>query len=33
MQALSETLNLEKYPEKAGICQKKSIVYVCMQMK
>ena len=33
MQALSETLNLEKYPEKAEICQKKSIVYVCMQMK
>lgn len=33
MQALSETLNLEKYPEKSRICQKKSIVYVCMQMK
>lgn len=33
MQALSETLNLEEYPEKAEICQKKSIVYVCMQMK
>lgn len=32
MQALSETLNLE-YPEKARICLKRSIVYVCMRMK
>lgn len=33
MQALSETLNLEKYPEKARICLKRFIVYVCMRMK
>ena len=33
MQALSETLNLEKYPEKARIYLKRFIVYVCMRMK
>ena len=33
IQALSETLHLKEYPEKARICLKRFIVYVCMRMK